>query len=94
MATRLTDLETQILTKNKAEVEALLGKPVKIGYWTTPASPQGASAAETATFEARLDEIWIYFSGRVHFSIAGSAVKVDNRTNLDLPPEQNFDNFV
>lgn len=91
MAERLTDLQAQIVTKNKAAVEALLGKPVKVGYWTTPAPPQGADAAALAAFNANtLDEIWIYVSGRVHFNLAGSALKVDDKTSLDLPPEQNL----
>ena len=89
MAERLTDLEAQIVTTDKAAVEALLGPPQKKGYWTTPAPPDGADAAAIADFEAAtLDEIWIYVSGRVHFSLAGIALEVDDKTMLDLPPDQ------
>lgn len=89
MAERLTDIQAQIVTKNKAAVEQLLGKPLKKSYWTTTKPPDGANAAAIAAFEASaLDEIWIYVSGRVHFSLAGAAVKVDDKTDRDLPPEQ------
>lgn len=89
MADRMTDNQTQIMGKTKAEVEALLGKPPKKSFWTTPHAPEGADPSEIAAFEAdTLDEIWIYFNGRVHFSIAGRAIKVDDKTRFDLPPEQ------
>lgn len=89
MAEKLTDLQAQIVSKDKAAVEALLGRPVKVGRWTTPRPPQGADAAAVAAFEAEtLDEIWIYYSGRVHFALDGTARKVDDRTSRDLPPEQ------
>lgn len=89
MADKITDLQAQIVSKNKAAVEALLGKPVKVGYWTTPRPPEGANAAAVAAFEAAtLDEIWIYFNGRVHFAMDGTALKVDDKTSRDLPPEQ------
>jgi hypothetical protein len=91
VADRLTDLQAQIVSKDQAAVEALLGKPMKVGYWTTPAPPQGANAAALAAFQAQtLDEIWIYVSGRVHFAIDGKALKVDDKTGRDLPPEQNL----
>lgn len=90
MADGLTDLRTQILKKNKAAVEALIGKPVKIRYWKNMPWPPGATAAEIAAFKAKmLDEIWIYFNGRVHFNLAGDAAEVDDKPDLDLPPEQN-----
>ncbi|MCX5328151.1 hypothetical protein [Streptomyces sp. NBC_00140] len=91
MADKLTDLQAQIVTQNKAAVEALLGKPLKIGYWKTPAPPQGADTAAIASFRATtLDEIWIYTSGRVHFSLDDTAVKVDDTTSRDLPPPENI----
>lgn len=91
MADRLTEQQTRILARSKAEVERLLGKPLKIGYWTTPAPPRGADRAAIAKFKANtLDEIWVYATGRVHFSLAGEARKVDNKTRLDLPRSENF----
>jgi hypothetical protein len=87
MAERLIDIEAQILDKTKEDVETLLGKPTKVGYWTKAKPPEGADA--TAAFEAEaLDEIWIYTNGRVHFTIAGNAVKVDDKVDRDLPPEE------
>jgi hypothetical protein len=91
MAETLTGMQAQILSKNKPAVEVLLGKPLKVGYWTTATPPEGASAAAVAAFELNsLDEIWIYASGRIHFNLAGTAVKVDDKTGLDLPPNQNI----
>ncbi len=91
----LTDIEAQIVSKSKAEVETLLGKPLKVGYWTNAKPPEGADAAAVAAFEAEaLDEIWIYTSGRVHFTMAGVAVKVDGKVDRDLPPEENGGLFV
>jgi len=88
MAERLTDIEAQILTKTKAEIETLLGQPLKVGYWTNAKPPEGADAAAIAAFEAEsLDEIWIYAAGRVHFTMAGAAVKVDDKVDRDLPPD-------
>jgi hypothetical protein len=87
----LIKMQAQILRKDKAAVRALLGRPVKIGYWTTTTPPQGASAVALAAFSANtLDEIWIYASGRVHFSLAGSAVKVDDKIDPDLPRNENI----
>lgn len=89
MADTLTSIQAQIVNKNKAAVEQLLGTPVKKGYWTTSKPPDGANAAAITAFKkAALDEIWIYASGRVHFNLAGTAIKVDDKTNRDLPPEQ------
>jgi hypothetical protein len=91
VAERLSRLRGQLLHKDKAAVRGLLGQPLKIGYWTTTNPPQGASAAASAAFRAStLDEIWIYASGRVHFTLAGSAARVDDKTRLDLPPPQNL----
>jgi hypothetical protein len=89
MADGLTEIEADILTKDKAAVETLLGKPVKVGYWTNTKPPDGADAAAIAAFEAEvLDEIWIYTNGRVHFTMAGTAVKVDDKVDRDLPPTE------
>ncbi len=92
MAERLTDIEAQILTKSKAEIETLLGKPLKVGYWKNQRPPEGADPAAIAAFEAEaLDEIWIYTAGRVHFTMAGTAVKVDDKVDRDLPPPEPTD---
>jgi hypothetical protein len=89
MAERLTDIEGQILDKSKSDVETLLGQPTKVGYWTKATPPEGADTAAIATFEAEaLDEIWIYTNGRVHFTIAGKAVKIDDKVDRDLPPPE------
>lgn len=89
MAETLTSIQAQIINKNKAAVEQLLGVPQKKSFWTNTPPPAGANAAAIAAFEkTALDEIWIYFSGRVHFNLAGTAVKVDDKTGKDLPPEQ------
>jgi hypothetical protein len=89
VADTLTDLQAQILGKNKAAVEQLLGKPLKKSAWTTSLPPQGADAAAVAAHEgSHLDEIWIYTSGRVHFAMDGKALKVDDKTSRDLPPDQ------
>jgi hypothetical protein len=89
VAETLTDMQAQIVNKNKAAVEQLLGAPLKKSYWTTSKPPDGANAAAITAFEkTALDEIWIYVSGRVHFNIAGTALKVDDKTGRDLPPEQ------
>ena len=95
MADRMTDNQAAIIGKSKAEVEALLGKPPKKSFWTNSRPPDGADPAAIAAFEAAtLDEIWIYFNGRVHFSIAGLAKKVDDKTRFDLPPDQPGQVFV
>jgi len=87
VADRLTRIQAQLLQKDKATVRALLGKPAKVGYWTTTKPPQGADAGTLAAFRAAtLDEIWIYAGGRVHFTLAGRAVRVDDKTDRDLPP--------
>lgn len=89
MAANLTSLQGTIVSKDKTAVEALLGAPVKKSFWTNARPPVGATAAEIAAFEAeRLDEIWIYANGRVHFTLAGIAAKVDDNVAKDLPPEQ------
>lgn len=89
MPESLPDIQGQILNKSKAQVEALIGKPLKIGYWTNASPPKGGDAAAIAAFEgAALDEIWIYASGRVHFTMAGKAVQVDDKVSRDLPPEE------
>ncbi|MGY4768685.1 hypothetical protein ACXC9Q_17380 [Kribbella sp. CWNU-51] len=91
MPERLTNLRTRIVHQDKATVQALLGRPAKIGYWTTTRPPQNASTAMLTEFRARsLDEIWIYPTGRVHFTLDGRAAKVDDKTAYDLPPAPNL----
>jgi len=86
---QLTDMQAQIVDKSKADVEALLGKPAKVSYWSNARPPEGASPAEvTAYNEKALDEIWVYNNGRVHFTMAGKAVKVDDKVDRDLPPPE------
>lgn len=88
MAEPLTSQQAQILDKNKAAVEALLGAPIKKEYWKTNVPPADADAAALAAHKAAtLDEIWIYQEGRVHFSLDDIARKVDDKTRLDLQPE-------
>ncbi len=89
MAERLSDLAPQIKNKTQAGVEALLGKPIDKGFWSTNEPPPGATPAQVAAHaRSTLDEIWIYTNGRVHFSIAGKAIKVDDKTLFDQPPDQ------
>ncbi|HZM83487.1 MAG TPA: hypothetical protein VFC19_47840 [Candidatus Limnocylindrales bacterium] len=91
MPETLTERQAQILGKDRDSVRELLGEPVKVGHWTTADTPQGASPADVEAFQEKtLDEIWIYFAGRVHFNLAGKAAKVDDKTRLDLPPPENF----
>lgn len=87
MAEPLTTRQVEILEKNKAAIEALLGPPRKKEYWKTNEPPPEADAAALTAFKAStLDEIWIYQEGRVHFSLDGVARKVDDKTRLDMPP--------
>jgi hypothetical protein len=87
MAEPLTTRQSQILDKDKNAIEALLGVPIKKESWKNPVPPPDADAAAVAAWRAAtLDEIWIYAEGRVHFSMAGVARKVDDKTRLDLPP--------
>lgn len=80
-------MQVQILDKDKNAVQALLGVPQKKGYWKTMEPPPEADAATLAAFRAStLDEVWIYANGRVHFTLAGKAKKVDDKFRLDLPP--------
>ena len=89
MADALTSIQANILDKEKAEIEAMLGAPLKKRYWTNVRPPEGATAAEIASFEAeQLDEIWIYANGRIHFTMAGKATAVDDNVTKDLPPER------
>jgi hypothetical protein len=91
MAEPLTSMQAQILDKNKAAVEALLGEPVKKRFWKNAEPPQNADAAALAAFRASmLDEIWIYSNGRVHFTLDGIAKKVDDKVRLDIPPANNL----
>ena len=87
MAEPLTTRQVEILTKNKAAIEVLLGVPAKKEYWKTNEPPPEADAAAIAAFKvATLDEIWVYPEGRVHFSLDNIARKVDDKTRFDLPP--------
>lgn len=87
MAESLTTRQGEILDKNKAAIEALLGPPVKKEYWKTNVPPPESDAAAITAFKAgTLDEIWIYHEGRVHFSVDNIARKVDAKTRFDLPP--------
>lgn len=87
MAESLMSKQSQILDKNKAAIQALLGEPVAKGAWkTTTPGPDADAAAVTAFNASTLDEIWIYREGRVHFSLDGIARKVDDKSRLDLPP--------
>ena len=89
MAEHLTNMQDQIIDEDKGAIEALLGVPHKVSYWKNVRPQPGSDAAALALFEAeQLDEIWIYSNGRVHFNIAGKALKVDNNVAHDLPPEQ------
>ena len=55
----------------------------------TAKPPEGADAKAVAAYEAEaLDEIWIYANGRVHFTLAGTAAKVDDKVDRDLPPPE------
>lgn len=89
MADHLTSMTNQIVNLDKAGVEDLLGQPLKKSYWLNMRPPEGAGNAEMEAFaQGLLDEIWIYRNGRVHFSLAGKALKVDDDVSKDLPPEQ------
>jgi hypothetical protein len=89
MADTLTDIQGDIINKTKAEVEALIGTPLKKSFWKNARLPEGATAEETAAFEAeQLDEIWIYANGRVTFTLAGKATKVDDNVSKYFPPDQ------
>lgn len=88
MPETLSEMRAQLLDKDKAGVRELLGEPVKVAHWTTAEPPGEASAADIAEFEEKtLDEIWIYYNGRVHFNLAGKAAKVDDKIRLEPPPE-------
>ena len=61
------------------------------GDWKKTKPPQGAGAAAIAAFESSvLDEMWIYSTGRVHFTLAGTATKVDDKSDRDLLRDQTF----
>lgn len=88
MPDTLTSIQGSIINKAKAQVEAMLGAPLKKSYWKNVRLPEGATPQEIAAFEAeQLDEIWIYANGRVHFTLAGKAKIVDDNVSMDLPPE-------
>lgn len=88
MAESLVDKREQILNKDKDAVRQLLGEPVKVTYWKNAVPAEGT---DLAAFNAEsLDEIWVYRDGRVHFNLAGNALKVDDRAVLHLPPPENL----
>jgi hypothetical protein len=88
VAESLVELREQILNKDKDAVRELLGRPVKVTYWKNAVPAEGTDLAE---FQAEaLDEIWVYREGRVHFNLAGNALKVDDRAALHLPPPENI----
>lgn len=89
MPDTLTSIQGNIINKSKAQVEAMLGAPLKKRYWTNVHLAEGATPQEVAAFKAeQLDEIWIYANGRVHFTLAGKATRVDDNVAKDLPPER------
>lgn len=88
MAESLVEMREQILDKDKDAVRQLLGEPVKVSYWKNQVPAEGT---DMAAFNAEaLDEIWVYRNGRVHFNLAGNALKVDDRAALHLPPPENI----
>jgi hypothetical protein len=89
MADTLTSIEGNIINKSKAEVEALIGAPLKKRFWKNVRLPEDATAEEIAAFEAeQLDEIWVYANGLVHFTLAGKAIRVEDDVSKDFPPDQ------
>ena len=89
MSDTLTSIQGSIINKTKAQVEAMLGVPLKKRYWKNVSPPEGATPPEIAAFEAeQLDEIWIYANGRVHFTLADKARTVDDNVSKDLPPDR------
>lgn len=88
MPEMLSSREPELVGKDKEAVKAMLGFPVKTGFWSKAEPPAGLTPDETASFEdQQLDEIWIYHNGRVHFSTAGNARRVDDNVRNDLPPD-------
>jgi hypothetical protein len=88
MADGLSTRRAEIEDKNKDAVRALLGEPVLRTYWKNTLPPPNASAAELSAFlGSTLDEVWVYPNGRVHFSLAGTAIRVDDRADKHLPRE-------
>jgi hypothetical protein len=89
MPVPLSASESNIVNKDKAAVEALLGTPLKKSAWKNAPPANDADAAAVDALKAEmLDEIWIYEGGRVHFNMAGQAAKVDDKVGYDLPPDQ------
>lgn len=88
MADGLSSRRAEIEGTDKDAVRALLGEPLLSSYWKNERPPENATPAEVADFESTaLDEIWVYPNGRVHFTLAGTAVKVDDRSDKHLPRE-------
>jgi len=89
LANHLSSIKAQLMGKDQAYVHGQLGLPVTTARWKKTAPPQGANAAETKAFEdTSFDEIWVYASGRIHFSISGIVLDVDDDVSLDMPNEE------
>jgi chemotaxis protein CheY-P-specific phosphatase CheC len=85
----LSEIGNQIVGRSKDEVRQLFGPPVTITYWTnTKTLPDTSVATRAAQAAETLDEIWVYRRGRVHFSVLGTAIRVDDRADRDLPPDE------
>lgn len=78
MSNGLISMQAEIVGKPQEEIRQLLGEPVTTARWKTVDPEPDLTAAEVEQFMAgQLGEIWIYHSGRIHFSRTGVAVEVD-----------------
>lgn len=85
----LSERRAELEGKDKAEVFALLGQPAAVSRWKNVPPPTNVTPAELTDFEeTSLADIWVYRNGRVHFSIAGKVLKVDDKYENDLPPPE------
>jgi hypothetical protein len=81
----LSEMRGQLLERTKEQVRAELGEPERVTYWQNMKPPPEADEAALAEFRRTLlDEIWVYSNGRVHFSLEGRVLKVDDDTSHDL----------